>query len=122
MNTTPSPRTIEVKSETLFDAVWGACPNVWSWYHGFSVDEGARTLTVVMETGEWNDEKNIPVGKRATLTVTDLRRAIDALAAKYPNAIGGDIADECRSSDPDLDSSMADAVIQYAVLGDIVFG
>lgn len=118
--TRPSPRTIPVTSDDLFWAVAGAGADTCPWYDVFGFDEAARTIHVDILT-DLDSEDPVEV-KRATLTVTDLRRAIDGLAAQYPNAIGGYIADECRDGDPDLDAEMADAVIQYAVLGNLVYG
>lgn len=120
MSTTPSPRTIAVTSGDLFTAVAEAGAEWYEWYHSYVIDDEAGTLTVAIDTGE--GDYDAPTLRRCRLKAADMRRAIDALAAKYPDAVGGDIAAECRSGDPDIDCEMADAVIQFAVLGDIVWG
>jgi hypothetical protein len=109
-------QTDNVSAKTLFWGVAGASADHWSWYHRFDCDWEAYTITTTMENGQGD-----VVTK--TLTVDDLRRAIDVLVDSYPNAVGGEIAYFCRSDeDFDFDAGLADAVLQQAVLGDIVFG
>lgn len=111
---TASPRTIACKSQVLFDAISGAGAETWPWYFGFAIDEDKRTLDIEIDNGKGGTV-------RKTLTVTDLRRAIDEIVARWPESIGGYLRRECAGGDPDLDVIDADAIIQVALLGDVVF-
>ena len=107
--------TINLDDEALFTAVCGAGASQWGWYYEFDPDFDALKVKVTLDNG--NDGR-----ESATLTPGSLRRTVSAMCA---NRVAPSVAD-VRWSDPecdsDIDACIADCIIQYAVLGDVVFG
>jgi hypothetical protein len=98
--------------EEVWNLIWGSGFTQYSWYREIRVDANARTMTVDIDNGDDGIET-------AKLTVGALRRAVNDLV-RDENVYSFRFADNWL--DPDFDADMADQVVQYAVLGDIIFG
>lgn len=106
--------TINLSDEDVFGCVWGAMASQYPWYTEFDGDDDAMRLHVVIDCEG--------VKESATLTPSAVRRAIEGCIEKYPNSAVAhvDWSDpECGS---DVDADIADQIIQFYVLGEVVFG
>lgn len=131
MSTTDSTIVIRLGHPELFDAVTGAgalenCSHYESVQ--FYYDPLGRTgefgeenrCRVIMETGERTPAGSALLAKRV-LTPANLRATITAMIeANHPAVANIDWSDpEC---DSDIDAEVADAIIQTAILGRVIFG
>lgn len=110
--------TINLTDERLFTAVWGSGASYsYGWYVKTHLDEDAQTWQVVLESGNGGVES-------ATLTPASIRRTIATIQAERPDFTSA--VTRLDWSDPDVDSDVdadvADVIVQYAVLGEVIFG
>lgn len=96
-----------------YDAIAYAGAEVYPWYMAWEVHEQALVLHVeICLEG---------VTGAATLTVADLRKALQGLLdAGHPGVQRTDWSDP--QIDSEIDADLADQIVQYALLGDVVFG
>lgn len=106
--------TVNLDDEALFTCIAGAGASTYCWYDRFVPDWDGLKLHVKISLEDVEGE--------ATLTPDSLRQTIAALVEAgiaYP-VNGVDWSDE--ECDSDVDADIADCVIQYALLNDVVFG
>jgi hypothetical protein len=109
---------VNLSDEALFETIAGAgATYTYGWYLETEIDLDALRLKVVLDNGEDGRES-------ATLTPGTIRRVINTCFDERP-----DYTHAVRSidwSDPECDSEVdadvADTIIQYAVLGRVIFG
>lgn len=108
---------IAMSDEDLFWSVAGAGAEQYGWYYRYRDDPAALTIDVVLDNGEGGSES-------ATLTPASIRRTIESIVLDQPEFTESvqnvDWSDEEAGSD--IDADIADSIVQYAVLGRVVFG
>jgi hypothetical protein len=105
---------VNLTDDDLFLAVWGSGASSYPWYSRWDVDEDARKLGVLIDLDGERES--------ATLTVGTLRRSIEGVIEKYPDSAVSHVDWADEECDSDVDADIADQIVQYAVLGDVVFG
>lgn len=105
--------TINLEDEDLFVAVFGAGADSYPWYSRFRYDEEALEASVAINCEGIAAEVD-PIGP------SHLRWAIRDMVAKGASLGTIDFSDpEC---DSDFDAELADCIIQWVLLREVVFG
>lgn len=103
---------INLNDQELHDAIYGSGAFSYGWWLATDTDDGLNA-TITMDDG--NDGR---ITK--TLTLADIRAAIPGAAAQCPIVAEVDWTDpEC---DSDVDANIADCILQFAMLGEVMFG
>lgn len=108
------------KTEMISDLVYTAGYGI-SWAYEGKLDEEAESYWLYL-----NEEAEAELGKsEVTLTFAEIEKAMAKIAEG--SVVNEKIAKICREAlaDPehsDIDSEVADCVIQVATFGDVVFG
>lgn len=123
---------VEMKTATpqdTFDHMLGAGAFQWSWWLDCQVTgETGATGTV---NDDWTAEITAETGDggKATKTIDHkaILRACRSVMAELPRFASQDLARECRNlifdaDAADFDAPLADELLQFMVLGEIVFG
>jgi hypothetical protein len=117
--------TVRLDAEEFMSAVLGSGWLGWSWWKAFGylngysddnlpTDPSEKFILVGVENPDRYDRDTFPTPasiKSAKLSMNDIAMAYGALVS-----LGWDVNHE------DLDACGADNIMQYAVLGDIVYG
>ena len=106
---------ISLSDEALHTAVWGSGASSYEWYESFDFSEDSLTITLVMETDDGGSE-------RATLSVDALRRAIVSIHEEMSSCVVCSVEWTDPECDSEVDADIADCIMQWCVLGDIVWG
>lgn len=105
---------VNLSDEDLFTAIAGAGASQYPWYVRFDIDWDALTLDVEI------DLEDVQASSR--LTPTGLRTTIAFLVDANTAPAVTQTAWSDPEVDSDVDADIADCVIQFALLGDVVFG
>jgi hypothetical protein len=112
------PTEVAMNDEDLWDAIVGSGAGSYPWYTRWVIVDPTHNTEALDVLIDCED-----VRESATLTPGTIRRAIESLVDGDYNI---QIVNDIDWSDPDgdtmIDADVADCIIQYAVLGDVVFG
>ncbi len=115
----PAPERIAMDDEELFMSIWGSGANQWEWYLNTHLDEAGQTWFVRLDNGEGGSES-------ATLTPASIRRAIESILADESIEYCWSVREvnwaDADESGAHVDANIADCIVQYAILGRVIFG
>ena len=111
---------IALSDNDLYTAIFGSGADIYPWYDLFDT-AGYDSAWVPNHTNARIRIRMADVHEQADLAIGRIRRAIDDLVRDgNPTVSSVDWSDpEC---DSDVDANIADCIIQYAVLGEVMFG
>lgn len=109
---------IAMNDEDLFMSIWGSGANTYGWYLDTKLVLNNQTWYVRLDNGEGGSES-------ATLTPSSIRRTIDTIVhdetIQYCGHVRNVDWDDVEAGS-DIDADIADCIVQYAILGRVVFG
>ena len=110
--------TVEVPDQELWSSVFGSAFETWDWwraatFHGAADWNKIGTVTLMIDDPNFDEDGGQVITK--TLDLDDVVAAVNAVTKlgllPYPSL-----------EDLDWDACDADVILQYAVLGDVVYG
>lgn len=123
MNTlTTTTRTFEITTEMVADLIDTAGYGIGYWATKAVVDETKQTYTVYWNKSDFSDGDLGATGKKV-LTFLDVAKAVERVADR-DGKIGNYIVELAKDfiETGETDSDLGDVVIQFACLGEIIYG
>jgi len=105
--------TIEIDADDLWSEVLGANPEIWGWWHRFSIIDGNDDKVGCLHYEIDDPDKDEGAGGiKGFLTVSDLVRGYQIVCDRYPHLSHLD----------EQDAISADAILQCTIFDDIIYG